>query len=287
MVPDRRCRRSAGTVAARDATTDGGDAPAALDRRWTRLRGPHCARAACPTSSIPPLRDAIAALIEDVRVRGDAAVVEALARFDGVELGGPSELRIGAEEIAAATVAPELDAALDDAIAHCRAFNEQLMARAADWSFEAEPGLRVGEKVTPIASVGLFVPSGKASYPSVAYQLGVPATVAGVAAHRPRGAAGARHGRSRGCGGPRRVPQAGHRRRVPGQRAGRAGRPRLRHGHDPPRAQDRRPGIAGRDVRPGRAAAPRRGHDDGPRPDGEPGDRRRIRRSACGWPPTS
>jgi histidinol dehydrogenase len=49
-----------------------------------------------------------------------------------------------------------------------------------DWSMEIEPGARVGEKVTPIASVGLFVPSGKASYPSVAYQLGVPAVVAGV-----------------------------------------------------------------------------------------------------------
>jgi histidinol dehydrogenase len=53
--------------------------------------------------------------------------------------------------------------------------------RASDWKIESEPGLFVGEKVTPIASVGLFVPSGKASYPSVAYQLGVPAVVAGVA----------------------------------------------------------------------------------------------------------
>ena len=85
-----------------------------------------------------------------------------------------------ADEIDAATVSPAVDAALDDAIAHCRAFNEQLMARATDWSFEPEPGLRVGEKVGPIPSVGLFVPSGKASYPSVAYQLGVPAVVAGV-----------------------------------------------------------------------------------------------------------
>jgi histidinol dehydrogenase len=55
-----------------------------------------------------------------------------------------------------------------------------LMMRAADWSFVSEPGLSVGEKITPISSAGLFVPSGKASYPSVAYQLGVPATVAGV-----------------------------------------------------------------------------------------------------------
>ena len=85
-----------------------------------------------------------------------------------------------ADEIAAAVVSPAVDAALDDAIAHCRAFNEQVLARAADWSFEPEPGLRVGEKISPIASAGLFVPSGKASYPSVVYQLGAPAVVAGV-----------------------------------------------------------------------------------------------------------
>lgn len=127
----------------------------------------------------PALRESIAALIEDVRVRGDAAVCDALARFDGITLT-PDRLRVTAEEIDAATVSPQVDAALDDAIAHCRAFNEQVRARASDWSFEPEPGLRVGEKITPITSAGLFVPSGKASYPSVAYQLGVPAVVAGV-----------------------------------------------------------------------------------------------------------
>ena len=128
----------------------------------------------------PELRASIVALIDDVRARGDAAVADALARFDGVTVA-PDQLRITADELAAATVPPDVEAALDDAIAHCRAFNEQVLARAGDWSFEAEPGLTVGEKVSPIASVGLFVPSGKASYPSVAYQLGVPATVAGVA----------------------------------------------------------------------------------------------------------
>jgi len=54
------------------------------------------------------------------------------------------------------------------------------MERASDWQIEIENGLVAGEKITPISSVGLFVPSGKASYPSVAYQLGVPAVVAGV-----------------------------------------------------------------------------------------------------------
>ncbi len=127
----------------------------------------------------PELRASIAMLIEDVRLRGDAAVCDALARFDGVDVE-PVDLRVGPDELAAAEVSSAVDGALDDAIAHCRAFNEQLMERAGGWSFESEPGLQVGEKVTPIVSAGLFVPSGKASYPSVAYQLGVPATVAGV-----------------------------------------------------------------------------------------------------------
>ena len=125
------------------------------------------------------LRASIAELVDDVRLRGDAAVCDALARFDGIDIS-PDRLRVGSDEVDAATVSAGVDVALDDAIAHCRAFNDQLMTRAREWSFEPEPGLRVGEKATPIASVGLFVPSGKASYPSVAYQLGVPATVAGV-----------------------------------------------------------------------------------------------------------
>ena len=127
----------------------------------------------------PHLRAAIGRIIDDVREHGDDAVCRALREFDRVSLE-PHQLRATTEEIESARVAPEVDAAIDDAIAHLRAFNEQLMARAVDWSFESEPGLTVGEKVTPISSAGLFVPSGKASYPSVAYQLGVPAVVAGV-----------------------------------------------------------------------------------------------------------
>src|SRR6188768_3082957 len=72
----------------------------------------------------PELRGSIASLVEDVRERGDAAVCDALARFDGITLA-PDDLRVTADEIAAAAVTPEVDAALDDAIAHCRAFNEQ------------------------------------------------------------------------------------------------------------------------------------------------------------------
>ncbi len=125
------------------------------------------------------LKTAIGRIIDDVREHGDEAVCRALRDFDGVSLE-PHQLRATSDELASATVSPEVDAAIDDAICHLRAFNDQLMARASDWSFESEPGLVVGEKVTPISSAGLFVPSGKASYPSVAYQLGVPATVARV-----------------------------------------------------------------------------------------------------------
>jgi histidinol dehydrogenase len=125
------------------------------------------------------LKASIGRIIDDVRANGDEAVCRALRDWDKVSLQ-PHQLKATADELAAAAVASEVDAAIDDAIAHLRAFNEQLMHRATDWSFQSEPGLTVGEKITPISSAGLFVPSGKASYPSVAYQLGVPAVVARV-----------------------------------------------------------------------------------------------------------
>ena len=121
----------------------------------------------------------IGSLIDEVRKHGDAAVCRALEKFDGIKLA-PSQLRVTGEEIAGAQVAPEVDAAIDAAIANLRTFNTHLRSLIADWSVEIQPGLTAGEKITPITSVGLFVPSGKASYPSVAFQLGVPAVVAGV-----------------------------------------------------------------------------------------------------------
>jgi histidinol dehydrogenase len=125
------------------------------------------------------LKANVGRIIDDVRANGDEAVCRALHDFDHVDVE-PHQLRASADEIISAQVSNDVDAAIDDAIAHLRAFNSQVMHRAADWSFESEPGLTVGEKITPISSAGLFVPSGKASYPSVAYQLGVPATVAAV-----------------------------------------------------------------------------------------------------------
>lgn len=127
----------------------------------------------------PALRASIGRIIDDVRANGDEAVCRALRDFDKINIE-PHQLRISAAELADAAVSAEVDVAIDDAIAHLRTFNNALRERSADWRIESEPGLFVGEKITPIASAGLFVPSGKASYPSVAYQLGVPAVVAGV-----------------------------------------------------------------------------------------------------------
>ena len=130
----------------------------------------------------PALRTGVSRIIDDVRANGDEAVCRALRDFDGVTLN-PSQLRITDDEFDQADLAvgAGLRAAIVEMIDHIRRFNDQVMARkGADWSFESSPGLTVGEKITPIASAGLFCPSGKASYPSVLAQLGGPAVVARV-----------------------------------------------------------------------------------------------------------
>lgn len=126
------------------------------------------------------LRASVAGLIDDVRVRGDAAVADALRIHDGC-LVDAAELRVTEDELREGLEAtdPQVVAALRDAIEHLRRFNEKVCERGG-WTFESDPGLVVGERVGPIASAGLFVPGGKGSFPSVVVQLGVPAQVAGV-----------------------------------------------------------------------------------------------------------
>lgn len=119
-------------------------------------------------------------IMDDVHEHGDEAICRALAEFDGCDVL-PERLRVSEEEIAAACrqVDPALLAAIRDGIDHVRRYNERVLA-GADWRFEIEPGLMVGEQIRPIASAGLFVPSGKGSFPSVLIQIGTPAAVARV-----------------------------------------------------------------------------------------------------------
>jgi histidinol dehydrogenase len=128
----------------------------------------------------PALRDGVLEIIEDVRAHGDAAIVRAMARYDGCEVDAGA-LRVGEEEVqrARAEISPELQRAIRQSIDHVRRYNERVL-EGADWRVELEPGLMLGEKTTAIASAGLYVPSGKGSFPSVLVQIGTPAIVAGV-----------------------------------------------------------------------------------------------------------
>jgi histidinol dehydrogenase len=124
--------------------------------------------------------DGVRRVVEDVRERGDEAVADALKRFDGCEVS-PQGLAAAPDEFAAARrKLPEaLVKAIRESIARVRQFNERVIAERS-WMIELRPGLEVGEKLTPISSAGLFVPSGKGSYPSSLFQIATPAIVAGV-----------------------------------------------------------------------------------------------------------
>jgi histidinol dehydrogenase len=129
----------------------------------------------------PDLAASVREIVDDVRQNGDAAVCRALARFDGCEVD-PDRLLLTDDEIdsGADAVAPAVLAAIREAIANVRAYNERVMEADADWRIELAPGLVVGEQSRPIAAAGVFVPSGKGSFPSVLVQIGTPAVVAGV-----------------------------------------------------------------------------------------------------------
>jgi histidinol dehydrogenase len=124
-------------------------------------------------------RSAIAELVADVRETGDEALIRALARFDGVQLSA-DELKVSEAEFAAA--ADSLSAGTVDAIRlsirQVRLFNQTIVDRAT-WS-AVIGDIEMGEVAAPIPSVGLFVPSGKGSFPSVLIQIATPAVVAGV-----------------------------------------------------------------------------------------------------------
>lgn len=122
----------------------------------------------------------VRAIVADVREGGDAALVAQTARLDRVELS-PEQLRVSEEEFAAAeaAVSPEVRQALETAIANIQHHHRSQLPQES-WMQEVRPGVLVGERWTPIASVGLYVPRGKGSFPSVMTMLCAPAVIAGV-----------------------------------------------------------------------------------------------------------
>ncbi len=122
---------------------------------------------------------AVAAIIADVRSEGDAALLRYTERFDRLTLNADG-LRITAEEIdqAIASISPELMAALDLAATRIEAFHRLQLPR--DQQTKDEAGLTLGMRWTPLDAVGLYVPGGKAAYPSSVLMNATPARVAGV-----------------------------------------------------------------------------------------------------------
>lgn len=129
----------------------------------------------------PSVRETAARALEAVRKRGDDAVAAYTAAHDGVRLT-PAELAVDGETTARArqAIPPAVLAALEAAIDRTRRYNEHLMPRS--WLEPLEPGITVGIKFTPLSGVGVYVPSGKGTFPSTAVTLLTPAVVAGVEA---------------------------------------------------------------------------------------------------------
>jgi histidinol dehydrogenase len=127
----------------------------------------------------PEIVESVSRIVEDVRTRGDAAVIEATERFDGVRLSAETlrfDMRTARE--LADYVSPELAAALRSAIANVREFHAHQVERS--WMFTGEHGVMLGQRVTPVDRAGLYIPGGLAAYPSSLIMNVVPAQVAGV-----------------------------------------------------------------------------------------------------------
>jgi len=124
----------------------------------------------------PEVLSAAARIVDDVRQRGDVAIREYTERFDGVDV---PVLRVTPEEIeaAVATVPLEFRDAIAVAASSIEAFHERQMPRS--W-FTTEDGVFTGQKVTPLRRVGIYVPGGRACYPSSVLMNAIPAIVAGV-----------------------------------------------------------------------------------------------------------
>jgi histidinol dehydrogenase len=132
-------------------------------------------------ADIASVTETVRPIIEDVRLRGDEALKEYALKFDKSVIKGDLKATGGDFE----TAYKALDPALIEAIRLCaenvKIHHRQQMDRVEkQWLDEVAPGIYAGEKVSPLPSVGLYVPRGKGAFPSVMYMLCIPAVVAGV-----------------------------------------------------------------------------------------------------------
>jgi histidinol dehydrogenase len=126
--------------------------------------------------SLASVTDAVRGIMRDVQARGDDALREYTERFDGARL---DRIEVSSDEIDQAPdgIDPAVRAALEQAIASVRAFHEGQLPRGVE--IETQRGVRTWREWRPIDRVGLYVPGGRAAYPSSVVMLAVPATIAG------------------------------------------------------------------------------------------------------------
>ncbi|MDW7776238.1 MAG: histidinol dehydrogenase [Methanosarcinales archaeon] len=120
----------------------------------------------------------VSGILADVKARGDAALRQYTKQFDRVDIDD-IEVNSGTIESALETVEPGLLEHLRTAAENIRAFHRAQMGES-QWFMESSPGIMLGQKTTPLAVVGAYVPGGRASYPSTALMTVIPAKVAGV-----------------------------------------------------------------------------------------------------------
>lgn len=125
----------------------------------------------------------VADILADVQQRGDAAVLEYTARFDGLQVDSVQALELTQTELKAAfdSLGDAQKQALEAAAKRVRSYHQaQKKANGESWSYRDEDGTLLGQKVTPLDRVGIYVPGGKAAYPSSVLMNAIPAQVAGV-----------------------------------------------------------------------------------------------------------
>ena len=129
------------------------------------------------------IEQSVAGILADVQQRGDAAVLEYTARFDGLNAASVSALELTQSELKTAfeLIPAAQREALQAAARRVRSYHEaQKKANGESWSYRDEEGNLLGQKVTPVDRVGIYVPGGKAAYPSSVLMNAIPAHVAGV-----------------------------------------------------------------------------------------------------------
>ena len=126
------------------------------------------------------VHDAVAAIIGDVRGKGDVALLSLTAKFDNLDVANVSDLAVSKGEMDSALdgLDRDLRAALELAAARIHSFHEKQLPQ--DFAYQDQAGIELGMRYTPVDAVGLYVPGGKAAYPSSVLMNAIPALVAGV-----------------------------------------------------------------------------------------------------------